>query len=117
MTFRLANGAWCLLLLYAAAVQLNDPDPLRWVLLYGAGAAFCGVAVATGGVPVRPTVAWAACCAVVAVVNATWGSGVPEMGFGILRDEIVRETLGLSLMAAWMLVLALWSRARAGAEP
>jgi hypothetical protein len=120
MTYRLANGAWCLLLLYATAVQVNDPDPLRWVLAYGAGAGFCAVAAFTGAVPIRPTLAWAACCAGVAVVNAIWGVGVPEMGWGVLRDEIARETLGLSLMTAWMLGLALWTRARAvraGVEP
>ena len=38
MISRVAGGALMLLLGAAAAVQLNDPDPFRWVLFYGLGA-------------------------------------------------------------------------------
>lgn len=104
--------------LYATAVQFNDPDPLRWILAYGLGAVFSGIAAATGTVPVRPVIGWAVACVVFAVLDATLGAGQtdPMGGFphwGVLRGEVVREVLGLLLMAGWMTILAVWtSRAR-----
>src|SRR5688500_5955901 len=35
-----------LLYLFSAAVQGNDPDPLRWIAVYAAAAAACGLALA-----------------------------------------------------------------------
>jgi len=39
---RLASAAFAALFAWSALVQWNDPDPIRWVLLYGAASAFCG---------------------------------------------------------------------------
>ena len=39
---KILSAAMCLLFVVAMAVQLNDPDPLRWVLLYGIAAALPG---------------------------------------------------------------------------
>ncbi|MEQ1501161.1 MAG: transmembrane 220 family protein [Myxococcota bacterium] len=117
MAYRLANAAWCMLLLYAVAVQYNDPDPVRWMFAYGVGAAFAGYAAAAGAVPIVPPLVWAAIASVAAIGDFAYGSGQtdPMGGFphwGRLRDEIVRETLGLLLMAGWMVVLAWWTRRR-----
>src|SRR5215213_11000596 len=43
--FRAANAVMALLFVFAAAVQYNDPDPLRWVALYLAAAAACVLAL------------------------------------------------------------------------
>lgn len=114
MGYRAANAGWALLLLYAVAVQYNDPDPVRWMIVYGVGALFSGWAAATGAVPVRPVVGWGVVCVALAVGNGVWGVGqVDPMGgfpyWGALRDEVVREVGGLSLMAGWMFGLAAWT--------
>ena len=36
MWFRIANGLMAVMFAYCAAVQFNDPDPMRWVGVYGA---------------------------------------------------------------------------------
>jgi hypothetical protein len=117
LAYRLANAAWCLLLLYAMAVQYNDPDPLRWMAAYGIGALAAGYAAAMGTVPTAPVFGWAVLCLVLSGLNALFGAGQAEpMGgfphWGILRDEVVREAGGLWLMGAWMVVLAIWTRVR-----
>lgn len=99
-------------------VQFNDPDPLRWILAYGVGAAFSGFAAATGRVPVRLVAGWAFACVVFALLDAAFGVGQtdPMGGFphwGALRGEVTREVLGLLLMAGWMAILAVWT-SRAG---
>lgn len=38
---KLLTALMALALLSSAAVQLNDPDPIRWVLLYGVAALAC----------------------------------------------------------------------------
>jgi hypothetical protein len=35
MAFRIVSGVMALLFLFATAVQYNDPDPLRWMAIYG----------------------------------------------------------------------------------
>ena len=40
------NLIFCLLFIFSAALQYNDPDPLRWMLLY---AAACGVSLVRTG--------------------------------------------------------------------
>lgn len=116
MAYRVLNAAWCLLFVYAVSVQFNDPDPVRWILAYGVGAALSGFAAARGWAPVRITAAWGAACAVFAVLDLAFGSGqVEPMGspyWGAFRDEVVREVGGLSLMAGWMIALAGWTRMR-----
>ncbi len=109
--FRAANVAMAALFAFAAAVQYNDPDPLRWMALYLAAAAACVLAllrrlprfvpVAVGLV----ALAWA-----VTLAPHVLGSvGLGEM-FGAwemkdVRVEEGRETYGLLIVAAWMAVL------------
>src|SRR6185503_18124067 len=42
--FRAANLALALVFTGFAAVQYNDPDPVRWMAVYGAAAVVCGLA-------------------------------------------------------------------------
>lgn len=41
---RIINGIFALLLLLFAAVQYNDPDGAFWIVVYGIGALWCGLA-------------------------------------------------------------------------
>ena len=47
---RIVNGVLCLFLILFTAVQYNDPDVLLWVLIYGIGAVFTGLAAFRRGV-------------------------------------------------------------------
>jgi len=99
----------------SAVVQYNDPDPIRWILVYVAAAAAC----ATGG---RGTGFWLA--AVVGAVALVWSLSLAPgvVGHARLADafarmevhrpivEETREMLGLALVAAWMVVLVVRGR-------
>ena len=117
--FRVANGVWALLFVYATAVQYNDPDPVRWMLVYG----FASVACVRAAVMQRP--GWFLPTAVGSIAlgwAAVWLPGVlahpPAAGaltqYRMLNVEVeeARELLGLLLTALWMTVLAVVYRPR-----
>jgi hypothetical protein len=119
--FRTAAGLMAVLLAFAAAVNFNDPDPIRWVAIYGTA---CVLSIATaifGGVP-------AAAPAAVAVIALIWGvmlaARVPgvevythmfdEWEMKSPTIEEAREACGLLIVAVWMTVVAaiMWRGAR-----
>ncbi len=116
--FRLLNGAMALLFLFGAAVQYNDPDPLRWIAIYVAAAVMCVLAVANrlpwwlaasvGAV----ALAWAATLAPSAFPHVR----IPEMfaawEMANQRVEEGREMYSLLLIAIYMGVLAVVLRRR-----
>ena len=115
---RLACLVFAGLFVLSAAVQYNDPDPVRWMLLYGA-AAVVSLLVALG----RATWTMAAAVALVALIwAATLAPAVlGTVGMGELvqawemkdtRIEEGREMYGLLIVAAWMGVLAVIERRR-----
>lgn len=100
-----------LLFLFAAAVQLNDPDPLGWIGIYVAAGIVCATEIR------RRTQIWAP--AGVALVAILWGATlwprahavpldalVAEWEMRNLRVEEAREMYGLAIVALWMLVIA-----------
>lgn len=122
MFYRLINLVGAALFLYAAAVQYNDPDALSWMLLYGAAAAFCALAV-SGRAPPLATGTFGVSCLVLAYLSGQTEPGAPNPMAGFpswepLREEVVRETLGLALVGLWMLGLSIatWRR-RAHVDP
>ena len=121
--YRAVNVCGLVLVLYAAAVQLNDPDPVRWIVVYGLTALWCGWAVARGVVPIRLTLPWAILtgCLVLPMLRFAPAESHPMPGFpawGPLREETVREALGLALCAVWSTGLAAHAaRRRALAVP
>ncbi|HEX8693799.1 MAG TPA: transmembrane 220 family protein [Longimicrobium sp.] len=119
--FRLINLPMAALFVFAAAVQYNDPDPLRWMALYLAAAAACGLAAA-GRLPrwLPAAVGLAALAWAAALAPGVWGRVRPgdlfaEWEMANTAVEEARETGGLLIVAAWMLVLAVvprgWRRA------
>ena len=113
-----ANLGFAVLFAVAAALQYNDPDPLRWIALY-AGAAGATVAAlhARGG--------WRAAL-VVAALAAGWAAVLwADVAGGVEATDLwrkmsekggkveeYREAGGLTLVAAWLLVTGLVGRAR-----
>ena len=113
--FRMANRTMAVLFLICAAIQFNDPDPLRWAAIYGAAGFAC---LAAG----RFRYSWPLPSGVglLALVWAAWLSPIlPQVR---LRDlartmhaetpsiELGRELLGLVIVLGWMVVLVVDSR-------
>ena len=94
------------------AVQYNDPDPWRWVAVYGGATLACALHLA------RRLPRWLP--VVLGGVSFVWGvlllPGVlgkvcfvelfQEIGMDSPEIEVGRETFGLLLIAGWMVVLA-----------
>ena len=100
----------------AAAVQWNDPDPTRWMAVYGAACAISLMA-ARGRPPHR---AMAATLAAIAMAWAIATSDNVGGGNSYLHMfdawemktpaiEEAREATGLVIVAGWMLVVAVTS--------
>jgi hypothetical protein len=118
--WRVADGVMLLLFAFGAVVQLNDPDPARWIAIYAAAAAACGLSLAGRARWWLP--------ASVAVVALVWavtlaprvvGRVDPAEMFGAWEMKNVgveesREMYGLLIIAAWMVVLAVRGRAGRG---
>lgn len=116
---RIVSGVLALLLGVAALVNLNDPDPIPWVALYGAATvAAAWQAWKPGRVP-----AWLP--ALTGVAALLWALSLAprvfgHVGFGEMwaawemhndRVEYGREFWGL-LIACVSMGLVLWQRAR-----
>jgi len=113
----LANGTMLLMFLFSAAVQLNDPDPLVWMGMYGAAAVVCGLEIR------RRAPLWAP--VTVAVIALVWAGSlyyraneVPvsslfaQWEMRDLRIEEAREMYGLAIVAVWMIVIVGVKRVR-----
>jgi len=99
------------LFLFAAILQYNDPDPIRWMAVYGLAAAACLLAL-FGRL-------WTPPLALLALAGLVWAAtlGVKVIGRQSLADsEEGREMLGLLLVFGWMTYLAVESRRPRGAQ-
>ena len=120
MIFRILNGVMTLLFAVAVAVQYNDPDPLRWMAIYGAALVVALIAAVQGRAPLLATAA-------VGLVALGWGvywagtSGTALKLYEHMFDswemkntaiEEAREASGLFIVAFWMLVVGVVSRMR-----
>jgi hypothetical protein len=114
VVLRIIAGLMSVLLAYAAALNVNDPDPVRWVAMYGAAGIVSLIVAYAGSVPI---VAPAAVGGVALVWALLWASRVPSLdAYSHMFDswemksatvEEARETCGLLIVAAWMLAIAL----------
>jgi hypothetical protein len=106
--WRVADALFLALFILSVAVQVNDPDPLGWITIYGAAALVCGLSLRRRPQTLLP--------AIIAAVAVLWASTlsprvvghVPflEMfGAWEMRDigiEESREMYGLLIVAGWM---------------
>jgi Transmembrane family 220, helix len=101
-----------LLFAFAAALQYNDPDPIRWIAVYGCACVLSLVAAFRRRVPPAAAIA----VGLVALVWAAWiafGGPVASENRHMFDAwemksasvEQAREASGLILVAAWMTVL------------
>jgi hypothetical protein len=117
---RAVHGAFAALFLFGAAVQYNDPDPLRWIAIYFAAAV-------TAALAALDRARWPLAAAVGAIA-LVWAAVLAPRGIGAvaprelvaaweMKDECVevgREDYGLLIIAVWMAVIAVldWRRRR-----
>lgn len=112
MIFRAIAGLMAALLAFAAAVNFNDPDPVRWVAIYTAACVVSIAIAVTGAVPI-------AAPAAIAITALVWGiliaRRVPSLEVYTqmfdewdMKSTIVeeaREACGLFIVAVWMIAV------------
>ena len=107
-----ANAVMSLAFGFSVAVQVNDPDPLRWMAIYGA-AAVCCVAELKRRVrapyPVllaAVALGWAGSLAPDVIGKVRFGEMFAEFEMKNAGVEQAREMYGLLIVALWMLAVA-----------
>ena len=121
MAFRALNGLMAALFALAVAVQYNDPDPVRWMAIYGAACLVTLMVAIRGRAPIAAPVA-------VGLIALAWcvywaSTSRADLGtYGHMFDawemknepiEEAREASGLLIVSAWMAVVALRTRVQA----
>jgi hypothetical protein len=104
---RYLNGFICALLTLFAAAQYNDPDAFLWSLIYGVPAVWAGLAAwRPGGLSRSPAALCAlGACLILALAGTIY---MWPAEFATWWDaEEVREGMGLMIVTATLLVVAL----------
>jgi hypothetical protein len=111
VAWRVADGLFLLMFAFSVIVQLNDPDPLPWMAIYGAAAVACLLSilgrcpwwfpVLTGVV----ALAWAATIAPRVIGEVPFLDMFAEFEMKDIGVEESREMYGLLLIGGWMAVL------------
>jgi uncharacterized membrane protein (DUF485 family) len=118
------NVSWVMtaLYLFSAALQYNDPDPLRWIAIYTAaavGAAF--LPLRRWAIPFSLVVAVAALVWAAVLTPEIWG----RVGFTDLwrkmsekggAVEVEREIGGLVIVVGWLVFGAVYRRRQQAAS-
>jgi hypothetical protein len=108
---RIVNGVLCLFLILFTAVQYNDPDVLLWVLIYGIGAGFTGLAAYRPGLFASPRVALVFALCLVASIGGVfyyWPT-TPDWWMQDVwwQTETAREGMGMMIVTTAMLIAGL----------
>lgn len=117
--FRLASYVMAALLAVCVALQYNDPDPIRWMAIYGAAMVIAALLpsrknlVPAGFLVAALTLAWAAY-----LLYDVWGrmevadlvEKMSEKGGAV---EEGRESGGLAIAGCWLLFASAYRRTRA----
>jgi hypothetical protein len=111
LAFGFTNALFTLAFLFSIVVQLNDPDPFAWVLIYGIAAVACVLAQLRRGHWLLP--------AAIATGAGVWALTIAPRVIGQVRFldmfgafemenvgiEESRELYGLLIILVWMVVL------------
>jgi hypothetical protein len=112
MVWKVADAVMLTAFTFSVAVQVNDPDPLAWIVIYGSAAVACVLTLLGRANWAFPAIVallaggWAARIAprVVGVVPFADMLGAFEMESASIEES--REMYGLLIVAAWMAVLS-----------
>jgi hypothetical protein len=106
-----------LLFAFAAALQLNDPDPIRWIAIYAAACVLSIVMFFKRRVPPAMVIAALVIALAWAAMIAFGGPDASEYEHMFDAWEMkspsveeAREASGLLIVAVWMFVLLMRSR-------
>ena len=109
---RIANFLWAAMFTFAAIVQYNDPDPLRWIGIYVAAFLTCllwelrllprAIAIAV----TLTTLGWGAWTLLHTRLTSPVGEALTDWNMHEGGSEELRESIGLFLVASWCAVLA-----------
>lgn len=119
-----ANVVMLLMFLMSLVVQYNDPDPVRWMLIYGAAALIAGLEIRRSApVAAATAVGAAAFVWMITISRRVLGHvGFAEMFSAWEMKNVAveeeREMYGLLLVALWMaaVAVAVWRRRSAGSR-
>jgi transmembrane protein TMEM220 len=111
LAWKVADVLFLLMFAFSVVVQLNDPDPLPWMAIYGAAALACLLslfgklpwqfAVVTGII----ALAWAATIAPRVIGQVPFLDMFAEFEMKDIGVEESREMYGLILIGGWMAAL------------
>ena len=113
VVFRIISAAMTGVFAVAVAVQYNDPDPFRWMMIYGAAGVLSAWVVLRGGapLPLAVIVGLVALVAGLAVAGVSDWTAFREMFLAWEMKsstiEQAREASGLLIVAGWMAVLTI----------
>jgi hypothetical protein len=109
--WRVADALFLLMFTFSVVVQVNDPDPLPWMLMYGAAAVACLLSL-TGRLPwwfavltALVALGWALTLAPRVIGSIPFLSMFEEFEMKDVGVEESREMYGLLMIAAWMAAL------------
>jgi transmembrane protein TMEM220 len=111
MLLRVANWVMTAAFMFSVAVQYNDPDPIRWMLIYGLAALACILKLRHRLPRYFPAAVgatafgWAASIAPRVIGKTTFGDMFQSFHMINSVVEEAREMGGLLIVAAWMAVL------------
>jgi hypothetical protein len=114
--WRAADAVMLLLFTFGAIVQVNDPDPTRWIAVYAIAAATCLLSLlrrlhwTLPALLCAVALTWAATLAPHVVGRVPFGDMFGAFEMRSVGIEESREMYGLLIIAAWMAVLALRTR-------
>jgi hypothetical protein len=107
-----------LLFAFGAAVQFNDPDPARWIAVYGLATVACLLSLlrrlhwAFPALLCVVTLVWSATLARHVIGRVPFSAMFGAFEMKDVGIEESREMYGLLIIAAWMTALALRARRR-----
>ena len=116
--FTYASYLMAALLGVSVALQYNDPDPIRWMAMYGAGAIVAALLPGKRALaPVALVVGAGAAAWAIYLAQSVWGviqvsdltNKMSEKGGAV---EVGREAGGLAIEAAWLLFAGAFRRTR-----
>lgn len=117
LTWKIADGVMLAAFAFSIVVQLNDPDPLIWITVYGLASAACVLGLVGRGHWTFPAsvgglaLGWAASLAPRVVGKVPFRDMFGAFDMANLGIEESREMYGLAIVGAWMAVLAVrWAR-------
>jgi len=115
---KLLNYLMTVCFLFSVVVQYNDPDPVRWMLIYGLACAACVLAILNRLNWIFPAaiglvaLAWAMTLAPNVIGKVAFRELFEAFEMKDERVEVAREFGGLLIVTFWMAALVLQSLRR-----